>query len=69
MNYSTKYCLCGTSKTKVVPVIIGATGTVSKSFTKCMNSVTLKQETTELQKAAILHIHIPQIVTTITAKS
>ena len=38
-------------KTKVIPVIIGATGTVSKSFRKYMPG---KHEIKELQKTAIL---------------
>jgi hypothetical protein len=37
-------------KTKVTPVIIGATGTISKSFRKYLSSVLGK----ELQKTAIL---------------
>ena len=41
-------------KTKVIPVIIGATGTISKSFRKYMNNVTGRQEVKELQKTAIL---------------
>jgi hypothetical protein len=41
-------------KTKVAPVIIGATGTISKSFRKYLSSVPEKHEDKELQKAAIL---------------
>jgi hypothetical protein len=40
-------------KTKVVPVIIGATGTISKSFRKYLSSVPGKH-IKELQKTAIL---------------
>jgi len=41
-------------KTKVIPVIIGATGTISKSFRKYMSNITGNHEITELQKTAIL---------------
>ena len=41
-------------KTKVIPVIIGATGTILKSFGKYMSSIPGKREVKELQKAAIL---------------
>jgi hypothetical protein len=41
-------------KTKVTPVIIGATGTVSKSFRKYLNRVPGKHDSKELQKTAIL---------------
>ena len=41
-------------KTKVIPVIIGATGTVPKSFRKYVSNVPGKHEVKELQKAAIL---------------
>ena len=41
-------------KTKVIPVIIGATGTVSKSFRKYVSNITGKYEVKELQKTAIL---------------
>ena len=37
-------------KTKVIPVIIGATGTISKSF----SNIAGKHEVKELQKTAIL---------------
>ena len=40
--------------TKVIPVIIGATGTISKSFRKYMSNITGKHEVKELQKTAIL---------------
>ena len=35
-------------KTKVIPVIIGATGTISKSFRKYVNSIPGKHEVKEL---------------------
>jgi enolase len=41
-------------KAKVIPVIIGATGTISKSFRKYVSNITGNHEVKELQKAAIL---------------
>jgi len=41
-------------KPKVIPVIIGATGTISNSFRKYMSSIPGKHEVKELQKIAIL---------------
>jgi hypothetical protein len=41
-------------KTKVTPVITGATGTISKSFMKYLSSVPGKHDIKELQKTAIL---------------
>jgi hypothetical protein len=41
-------------KTKVIPVIIGATGTISKSFRKYESNTTENHEVKELQKTAIL---------------
>jgi len=41
-------------KTKVIPVIIGVTGTISKSFRKYVSNVPVNHEVTELQKTAIL---------------
>jgi len=40
-------------KTKVIPVILGATGTISKSFRKYASNITGKHEVKELQKTAI----------------
>ena len=37
-------------KTKVIPVIIGATGTISKSFRKYVSNIPGKHEVKELQK-------------------
>jgi len=37
-------------KTKVIPVIIGATGTVSKSFRKYVSNIPGNHEVKELQK-------------------
>ena len=41
-------------KTKVIPVIIGATGTISKSFIQYVSNIPGKHEVKELQKTAIL---------------
>jgi hypothetical protein len=41
-------------KTRVIPVIIGATGTISKSFRKYVSSIPGNHELKELQKTAIL---------------
>ena len=41
-------------KTKVIPVIIVVTGTISKSVRKYMSSIPGKHEVKELQKTAIL---------------
>ena len=40
-------------KTNVIPVI-GATGTISKSFTKYLSNITEKNEVKELKKLAAL---------------
>jgi len=41
-------------KTKVIPLIIGATGTVSKSLRKYVSNIPGKREVKELHKIAIL---------------
>jgi len=41
-------------ETKVIPIIIGATGTISKSFRKYVSNTPRKHEGKELQKTAIL---------------
>jgi hypothetical protein len=41
-------------KTRVIPVIIGVTGTISKSFRKCVSNIPGNHEVRELQKTAIL---------------
>jgi hypothetical protein len=41
-------------KTNVIPVIIGATGTISELFRKYLSNVPGKNEIKELQKTAIL---------------
>ena len=42
------------AKTKVIPVIIRATGTISKSFRKYVSNIPGKHEVKELLKTAIL---------------
>jgi hypothetical protein len=41
-------------KTKVIPVIIGATGTISKSYRKYVSNIPGNHEVKELQKTAVL---------------
>ena len=41
-------------KTKVIPVIIGATGTTSKAFSKYVSNIPGNHEVKQLQKTAIL---------------
>jgi hypothetical protein len=41
-------------KTKMIPVMIGATGTISKSFRKYVSNIPGNHEVKELQKTAIL---------------
>jgi hypothetical protein len=41
-------------KTKVIPVKMGKTGTISKSFIKYQSNIRRKHEIQELQKTAIL---------------
>ena len=41
-------------KTKVIPIIIGATGTISKSFRKYVSNIPGNHEVNELQKTTIL---------------
>jgi hypothetical protein len=41
-------------KTKVTPVIIGATGTISKFFRKYLSSIPGKHDIKELQKTTVL---------------
>ena len=41
-------------KTKVIPVIIGATGTISKSFRKYVSNIPENHEVKELRKTDIL---------------
>jgi hypothetical protein len=44
-------------KTRVILVIIGATGTISKSFRKYVSTIPGTHEVKELQKTAILGMH------------
>ena len=41
-------------KTRVIPVMIGVTGTISKSFRKYVSDIQGKHDVKELQKTAIL---------------
>jgi len=41
-------------KTKVIPVIIGVTGTISKTFRKYVSNIPGKHEVKELQKTVVL---------------
>ena len=43
-----------TVKAKMIPVIIGATGTISKSLRQYLSNIQGKHEIKELQKTAIL---------------
>ena len=53
------------AKTRVIPVIIGATGTISKSFRKYISNIPGNHEVKELQKTAKLGTaHILQKVLT-----
>ena len=52
-------------KSTVIPVIIEATGTISKPFRKYMGNIPGSHEVRELQKTAILGTaHIPRKVLT-----
>jgi hypothetical protein len=52
-------------KTKVIPVIIGATGTISKSFRKYVSNIPEYHAVKKLQKTAILGtVHILRKVLT-----
>jgi hypothetical protein len=42
------------NKTRLLPVIIGATGTISKSFRKYVSSISENHEVKKLQKTATL---------------
>ena len=43
-----------TVKTRVIPVIIGATGTISKSFRKYVSNIPGNYDVKELEKTVIL---------------
>jgi hypothetical protein len=42
------------NKTRLIPVIIGATGSISKSFRKFVSTIPANHDVRELQKTAIL---------------
>ena len=44
-------------RTKVIPVLIGAIGTISKSFRKYVSNKPGKHEVKELKKTSILHTY------------
>jgi hypothetical protein len=44
-------------ESKVIPVIIGATGTLSESFSKYLSNVPVKHDIKELFQTAILALH------------
>jgi hypothetical protein len=44
-------------KPKVIPVIIGATVTISKSFIKYLSNMTVKHDITELHKQPYSALH------------
>jgi hypothetical protein len=44
-------------KTRVIPIIIGATGTVSKSLRKYVSDIPENHDVKGLQKTAILDMH------------
>jgi hypothetical protein len=41
-------------KTKMIPIIIGATGTISKSFRKYVSNIPGNHDVKDLQKTAVL---------------
>ena len=45
------------TKTKMIPVIIGATGTISKSFRKYVSNIPGNHEVKELQKKPYWALH------------
>jgi len=58
-DLTTEIQLMWNVKIKVIPVIIEATGTISKSIRKYVSNISGKHEVKELQKAAILGtVHI-----------
>ena len=54
----------GNVKTKVIPVTIGATGTISKSLRKYVSNIPRNHEVKELQKAELGTAHILRKVLT-----
>jgi hypothetical protein len=53
-DYTVKVQRMWNVKTIMIPVIIGATGTIPKSFRKYLSNVAGKHEIKELQKTAML---------------
>jgi len=53
-DLTTEIQLMWNVKTKVIAVIMGATGTISKSFRKYVSNIPGKHEVEELQKTVIL---------------
>jgi hypothetical protein len=53
-NLATEIQCMRNVKTRVIPVIIGATGTISKSLRKYLSTVTANHEVKELQITATL---------------
>ena len=53
-NLTTEIQLTWNVKTQVMPVIIGATGTIPESFRKYLRNVPEKHEIEELQKTTIM---------------
>jgi hypothetical protein len=50
-----KYSACGVLKAKVIPVIRGKTGTITKSFRKYLTNMTGKHEIKNYRKQPYLH--------------
>jgi hypothetical protein len=44
-------------KTRVIPVVIGATGTISKSFRKYVSTIPANHEVKEIQKLPYWALH------------
>ena len=53
-DLTTEMQLIRIETTKVIPLIIGATGTISKSFRKYVSNIPGNHEVNEIQKTAIL---------------
>jgi hypothetical protein len=54
LKYTTEIQHMSLVQTNVIPVIIGVTGTISKSFRKYLSNMSGKQEIKDLQKTATL---------------
>jgi len=53
-DLTTEIQLMWNVKTNVIPVMIGATGTISNSFRKCVSNITGNHEVKELQITTVL---------------